>query len=84
MHGVAKLAVSEPQIRAVRVPVEVLIGDHDTTGGPYVQALGTVRTDWPVVKITGAGHLNCVGKEQFKQELLKWLERNAGSKPAGS
>ena len=44
----------------------------------YVDPIQSVRTDWPVVVIEGAGHINCVLKDQFKQSLLDWIDKNAG------
>jgi hypothetical protein len=30
--------------------------------------------DWPVIEIKDAGHLNCIVKPQFKDDLKKWLD----------
>lgn len=38
--------------------------------------LTQVRADWPVIRIPGAGHLNCIFKAEFQDELKKWLDRN--------
>jgi len=33
-----------------------------------------LRPDWPMIEIEGAGHITCLMKDQFKQELLKRLD----------
>jgi pimeloyl-ACP methyl ester carboxylesterase len=78
VHGIARLAVTADQVKAIKVPVEVLVGDRDPCKRMYVDPIQTVRTDWPVVVVEGAGHINCVLKEQFKQGLVDWIEKNTG------
>jgi hypothetical protein len=34
-----------------------------------------LNRDWPVTVIDGAGHMNCIFKKQFKEELEKSLNR---------
>ena len=74
-----ELSVSEAEIKAVRVPLTVLVGDRDPCRRLYVEPLQEARPDWPVKIIDDAGHLTCVMKPQFKEELKKWLEKQ--SKP---
>lgn len=77
IRSIGELAVSEEEVKALRVPATVLVGDRDPMRRLYVAPLQTIRPDWPVSLIAEAGHLNCVIKSQFKEELKKWLERNA-------
>jgi dipeptidyl aminopeptidase/acylaminoacyl peptidase len=77
VHGIGKLAVSEEQVKSVKAPMEILVGDHDRCKQMYVEPLQKVRKDWRVIEIEGAGHLMCVAKEQFKEELVKWMDKNA-------
>jgi hypothetical protein len=58
----------------------ILIGDKDDLKKLYVEPLKSVRKDWPVVEIKDANHLTCVGKSQFKQEIQKWLAKQAGGR----
>jgi pimeloyl-ACP methyl ester carboxylesterase len=74
-RSLGKLAVTEKEIKAIRVPVVVLVGDRDPCKGMYVEPLQKVRKDWPVIEISGAGHLDCIFKKQFKDEIAKWLDR---------
>lgn len=64
-----KLAVTEAEIKAVKIPVTVLVGDTDPCREWYVEPLHQVRPDWPVHIIAGAGHLNCPTKPEFKSQL---------------
>jgi pimeloyl-ACP methyl ester carboxylesterase len=75
VRSLGELAVKEQEIKALRVPVAVLIGDRDPVKRLYVAPLQQVRPDWPVTVIEGAGHLNCILKPQFKEELKKWLDQ---------
>jgi pimeloyl-ACP methyl ester carboxylesterase len=73
-HSFPALAVTEAEIKAVKIPVEVIIGDHDPCREWYVEPLRPIRPDWPVHIIAGAGHLNCPGKPEFKTQLQAALE----------
>ena len=77
MHGAAKLALTEEQVMAIKTPIKILVGDHDPCKKMYVDPLIAVRKDIPVVTIEDAGHLNCITKPQFKDELVKWIDANA-------
>lgn len=45
----------------------------------YVTPLQEVRKDWSVVEIEGAGHLNCISKPQFSDEIVAWVRKNSGN-----
>jgi len=72
-----KMAVTEEQLKAIRAPVTMLVGDRDPCRKLYVEPAAAARPDWPVVVIEGAGHLNCIFKPQFQSELKKTLARQA-------
>jgi pimeloyl-ACP methyl ester carboxylesterase len=75
-RGVSELALTETELKSIRVPVEILVGDRDPMRQLYVVRLQKVRGDWSVVEIQNAGHLNCIFKKQFIDELEKWLDLN--------
>jgi pimeloyl-ACP methyl ester carboxylesterase len=75
MQGISELALTEPELRAIKTPVEVLIGSRDPVKRLYVDALTGVRKDWPVVEISGAGHMDCILKSDFREELAKWIRK---------
>ncbi len=74
-HGFPALAVTEAEIKAVKIPVEVIVGDRDPCRQLYVEPLHQVRPDWPVHIINDAGHLNCPAKADFKTELENSLQK---------
>ncbi len=77
-RSLAKLALSEKEIKSIDVPVEVLFGDKDFLEKGYGEPLKQVRKDWPIVEIKDADHLSCVFKQQFKDAIQKWLLKQAG------
>jgi pimeloyl-ACP methyl ester carboxylesterase len=79
IHSVGDLAVTEAQVKAIRVPVEVVAGDRDPVRKLYIEPLMAIRPDWPLVTIANAGHLNCVAKPQFLDAADQWLRKNAGA-----
>ena len=74
-RNLAKLALTEEEIKSVRAPVLVLFGDRDFLKRGYTEALQGVRRDWPVIDIGNADHLSCVFSQQFKEEIRKWLAK---------
>ncbi len=75
MHGFPALGVTEAEIKAVKVPVTIIVGDRDPCRRMYVEPLQQVRPDWPVHIIADAGHLNCILKPDFKTQLVAALGR---------
>ncbi|HVT82996.1 MAG TPA: alpha/beta fold hydrolase, partial [Phycisphaerae bacterium] len=88
VHGIGKLAITDAQLKAVKVPFQVLIGDRDPVNRLYVQPLRLVRPDVKVTAIPAAGHLNTIAKPEFKEGIEKWVEahpiKNTTSGPATS
>jgi len=76
-RSLGKLAVTEAELKGIRVPVIVIVGDRDPIKRLYVAPLRPVRKDWEVIEIEDAGHLNCVVKAQFKEEIAEWLDKQA-------
>jgi pimeloyl-ACP methyl ester carboxylesterase len=76
-RSLGKLAVSEAELKEIRVPVVVIVGEHDPVRRLYVFPMRMVRKDWEVIEIENAGHLTCVVKSQFRREIAKWLDKQA-------
>lgn len=77
LESIPKLAVAEQELKKINVPVKILIGDKDICKQLYVEPLQKVRKDWPVVEIKDAGHLDCILKPQFKEEIAAWVRKNS-------
>ena len=73
IKSIGQLALTEEELKKIAVPVRVLIGERDPIKRLYVVPLQAVHKDWPVVEIAGTGHLLCVLKPQFREELVAWL-----------
>jgi pimeloyl-ACP methyl ester carboxylesterase len=76
-RSLGNLGVTQEELKGIRVPVTVLVGDDDVVKKLYVEPLQKVRPDWPVVEIKDANHITCILKPQFKEEIQKWLAKQS-------
>ncbi len=76
LHGFAEFAVSANQITALKMPIAVVVGERDPCRKMYVDPLLQIRPDIPEHVISGAGHITCILKPEFKTELAAALSRN--------
>jgi pimeloyl-ACP methyl ester carboxylesterase len=77
-RSLAKLSLSEPEITSIRVPMLILVGADDRLiQRMYVDPLRAVRPDWRVVEIPDSNHLTSIAHPEFKEQILKWLEKNS-------
>jgi pimeloyl-ACP methyl ester carboxylesterase len=76
-RSLAKLALSEDELKSIRVPVLILFGDRDFLKKGYVEPLEKVRKDWQVIEIKDADHITCILRPQFREEIQKWLAKQA-------
>lgn len=74
MRGMAKLAVTEAQVKSLKMPAAIIIGDKDPVKKLYVEPLEVIRPDWPVTTIPGAGHIVCVMKPEFREAVVKAVD----------
>jgi hypothetical protein len=79
VRNVNQLALTDQELRKTSLPVEALVGDRDPVKQLYVAALRPVRNDWPVVEIVEAGHLDCITKKQFRDEIAARMRKNSGT-----
>ena len=77
-HELSKLAVTDDEVKAVHVSVEIIVGDHDICRALYLDPLARLRPDWPVHLIANADHLSCIMKPEFKQQVKAALETPVG------
>ena len=80
VRGFKRLAVSAEDVRAIKTPFLVIIGDSDPLRQRYVEPLRKLRPDVPVKIVEGAGHLTCIVQPQFKKEIKAFLD-GIGSPP---
>ncbi|HLW64397.1 MAG TPA: alpha/beta hydrolase [Gemmataceae bacterium] len=75
-RSLAKLALTENEIKAIKVPMIVLVGDEDgLVQKLYVDPLKAVRPEWSVIEIKGGNHFTSIVKPQFREEIQKWLAK---------
>ncbi len=73
VKGIAELALSETELKAISQPVTVIIGSDDPVKRLYVKPLEAARPDWPVPEISGVGHLTTIKMPEFHTALVKSL-----------
>lgn len=69
MKGFAQFAVTEKEVRDIKVPFAVVVGDRDPCKALYVEPLRKVRPDVPVKVIEDAGHIACILKPGFRKTV---------------
>lgn len=75
MRGMAHLAVTAAQVKALRMPAAVIVGGRDPVDRAYVAPLAQIRPDWRITRISGAGHINCVMRPEFREAVVAELAR---------
>ena len=81
IRSIGKLAVTADEIKGIKAPVEVVIGDRDPVKRLYVAPLQPVRKDWPVVEIKDAGHMDCIMKKEFRDAVTDWVAKQKPKPP---
>jgi len=77
-RSLAKLALTEKEIKSIQVPMTVIVGSKDDLiRGLYIDPLKKVRADWPIVEVKDGNHISCIMKPQFKEEIAAWLKKNS-------
>jgi pimeloyl-ACP methyl ester carboxylesterase len=76
VKGMGRLSVTAAELKAIKVPTIVIIGDQDPLKRATVEPLREVRPDWPVVEIKSAGHMSCILKKEFTDAVAAWLLKN--------
>jgi pimeloyl-ACP methyl ester carboxylesterase len=79
-QSLAKLALTEKEIKSIEVPVCMIIGDKDGLKKLYVDPLRKVRKDWPVVEVPDGDHVTCILRPRFREEIATWLRKNPQKK----
>jgi hypothetical protein len=71
INGDSHTFAHEPLLRSLKLVQSQLL----VLKQMYVIPLQQVRKDWPVVDIKDAGHMNCIIKKQFRQEIAAWVRK---------
>jgi pimeloyl-ACP methyl ester carboxylesterase len=77
-QNLGKLALSAEELKAIRVPTLVIVGERDPVRQLYVEPLKQARPDIRVVEVPDAGHVDTVMSLEFKDAIEKWLRQAPG------
>lgn len=69
-----QLGISEAELKAIKTPMTVIIGDGDGLLASRVKPLQAARPDVPVVIIEGANHQTCIFRGPFKDAIRKFID----------
>ncbi|HSE27879.1 MAG TPA: alpha/beta fold hydrolase, partial [Gemmatimonadales bacterium] len=81
IRGGAGLAVPEAELRANRVPVLAVLGEHDHLVRADVERLAGLWPDLEVVRIPGADHFSVLADPRFPQAILRFLDAETSGLP---
>ena len=76
--GFSEFAVPAEAVKALRVPIEIIVAEQDPARRLSVEPLLRLRPDLTEHVIADANHLSCVIKPQFKAEVEAALTRHLG------
>lgn len=77
-QSLGALGLTEEEVKGIKVPVSMIVGDRDPCRLLYVHPLAEARPDFPVLEVPDAGHLDCIMKQEFKDGLKADLDKHAG------
>ena len=75
IRGMNGLAITEEQLREIRVPAIAIIGEADTLRERLDETVA-VWKDLPVVLIPGADHMNAFRSQLFLSALIEFLQEH--------
>ncbi len=73
------LGITREELVAIKVPATVVIGTDDGLLGRSVEPLREVRPDIPVVLVSGANHLNCIFRPEFRKAIKEFLDKQVAA-----
>jgi pimeloyl-ACP methyl ester carboxylesterase len=79
--GFKDLAITAQEVKNIKTPFVVVVGDNDPGRPLFVAPLHLLRPDVPIKIVEGANHISCVTKPQFKEDIRAYLERPTPQPP---
>ncbi len=77
-QSLGSLGVTEDEVKGIKVPLSMIVGDRDPCRLMYVQPLAKARPDFDVTEIADAGHITAIMKPEFKDDVKADLDKHAG------
>lgn len=79
-QSLGTMGLTEDEVKGIKVPVSMIVGDRDPCRVMYVKPLSEARPDFPVTEIAGAGHITAIMKPEFKDDVKAALDKQSGGK----
>lgn len=73
------LSITESDLKAIDVPMIVIVGDQDGLYERRVKPMSAVRPDVPVILIEGANHMSCVFNEDFRDAVRNAVDQHSAT-----
>jgi hypothetical protein len=72
-----ELSITEEELKAIEVPMVIIVGDQDGLYDRRVKPMVAVREDVPVVLIEGANHSSCIFDDNFRDTVRETIDKHA-------
>lgn len=79
LRGFNALGLTRDEVKAVKVPLIVIVGTDDGLRESRVTPLEEVRPDIPVLLIPKATHVSCIFNPTFREGIKKFLDEQSAS-----
>ena len=80
VQSLGKLAISLADLKGIKAPVTIVVGDNDPVKQLFVEPLRQVRPDWPIVEIPDANHSQVPQRLEFKRAVADALRRSSSGR----
>ncbi len=74
LQSLGKLAISADDLKDIKVPTTIVVGDEDPVRQFFVEPLRAVRPDWPIILVPNANHSQALLRPEFKQAIVDELK----------
>ena len=79
-QNLGKLSLSAEELKSIRVPTLIVVGEFDPVRQLYVEPLKKARPDVPISVVPNTGHMDTVMSLAFKDAIEKWLRQAPSSR----
>jgi pimeloyl-ACP methyl ester carboxylesterase len=80
MAAFPDLGTTEAELKAVKVPMAIIVGEEDHLLESRVKPFESIRPDVSVTLIPGANHISCTYSGEFKEKVKETLDKITAGK----
>ncbi len=80
LQSLGKLAISESDLKDIKVPTTIIVGTEDPVRQLFVAPLRVERPDWPIVEIPNANHSQVLSRPEFQRAVVSALSASSGKR----